>query len=589
VKNNKTIILVMVMVVLLLSVSGCKNNSGQLSNNSSVPEQKQELDQQIGDITDPLEMERLWQEYLYDTITTIGNTPEFNAPSEIDPVNIAKYAWEKYTLEHGEDGLAIADEGGYLRLFPLDTVLEYAQRYFNLNSLDLSEVEDYYYDSQKSAFIFALGGRTSRPANTENNSWGMHLDKVTRNSDGSIKAVLVSYDTYRTRKVDSTMTYTLRQHDDGSLYFDKGKREWINNNLVVLTGDYEHFDKIVGFDGQMQELSMVGETEDRVILAYTPYAKGKNGSLMLMNPLTMEIEKALDLGNNFAYSDVKVAGEKVVVRLPNKIITVDKNLENLEETPIPIVIAEKVDPMSTTDEKGNPDVFFGGYDVSRDLTKYVFTDNIGVKLFNTSDNSEQLLSKTVPIEESSLIDNSYHFLPRFVAEDKKVITIMSGYENTMGYTLCDLEKDTVKTFDITAECSSTGNIHYDTGSLEVNTHIYDSKNQTSTPKSLYLDFMSGVVTEIELDNPGDTGYIRFPEYCYVGQEYASFITTVWDNSDNANNMSYINRLNLKTFKVEQNIASVKAAQTHILGVLEDGRIVFWYSLNPSESGICVTK
>jgi len=166
---------------------------------------------------------------------------------------------------------------------------------------------------------------------------------------------------------------------------------------------------------------------------------------------------------------------------------------------------------------------------------------------------------------------------------------MSGYENTMGYTLCDLEKDTVKTFDITAECSSTGNIHYDTGSLEVNTHIYDSKNQTSTPKSLYLDFMSGVVTEIELDNPGDTGYIRFPEYCYVGQEYASFITTVWDNSDNANNMSYINRLNLKTFKVEQNIASVKAAQTHILGVLEDGRIVFWYSLNPSESGICVTK
>jgi len=48
-------------------------------------------------------------------------------------------------------------------------------------------------------------------------------------------------------------------------------------------------------------------------------------------------------------------------------------------------------------------------------------------------------------------------------------------------------------------------------------------------------------------------------------------------------------LNLKTLQIEPKIISVKATETHILGVLTDGRIVFWYSLNPSENGVCITK
>lgn len=583
VKKNKSIIIAIVMLILLITfISGCKN--GQLSISA-----EQDIDQQNGEITDPEELEQLWQDYLYDTIVTVGNTFEFKSPTEIDPVYIAMYAWFKYTSEHGEDGLALADEGGYLRLLPLDIVLEYAQRYFNLNSLDLSKIEDYYYDTEKSAFLFALGRDTSPPSYSHSNSWGMNLDKAIKNSDGSITAVLVSYDTYQTRRVTHTMTYTLKQNDKGGLYFASGKLEWINNNLVAITGEFEHFNKIIGFDGQMEELSMVGENEDMVILAYTPYAKEKSACLMLVNLNTMTVEKKLALGDNFAYSDVKLVGENIVVRLLNRVITVDKSLEKLVENPIPIAIAQKGNSISTTDEKGNPDVFFGGYDVSSDLTEYVFADEVGVKLFNTIDSSERLLSKTVPIEGSSLLDNSYHFLPRFVAQDKKVIATMSGYESTMGYTLYNLETDKVNTFNITSEGSSTGNIHYDRGTLEVNTHIYDSKNSTSTPKTLYLDFKTEVVTEIDLDSPGDTGYIRFPEYCYVGQKYASFITTKWDSSDYINNVSYINRLDLDTLTVESQIISLKAAQPHILGVLADGRILFYYNFNPSERGICITK
>ena len=50
-----------------------------------------------------------------------------------------------------------------------------------------------------------------------------------------------------------------------------------------------------------------------------------------------------------------------------------------------------------------------------------------------------------------------------------------------------------------------------------------------------------------------------------------------------------NLCHLKTLQIEPKIISVKAAEAHILGVLTDGRIVFWYSLNPSENGVCITK
>ncbi|MGI6534793.1 MAG: hypothetical protein ACOX23_09455 [Peptococcia bacterium] len=75
----------------------------------------------------------------------------------------------------------------------------------------------------------------------------------------------------------------------------------------------------------------------------------------------------------------------------------------------------------------------------------------------------------------------------------------------------------------------------------------------------------------------------------MGKNYAAYITTRQDNNSNDNNMAYINRIKLDNFRLEEQLVSVKAAETTLLGVLADGRILFWYSLNPSESGICITR
>ena len=588
-KMKNTLILAMA-VLLLTPAAGCKDKQNNSPPPAQAPENiQQEAGLKYGDITDPAELEQIWQEYLYDSIATVGNTREFNSAQEIDPVHVAKYCWLKYVNEHGMGSLALAGEDTAQRLFPLDTVLEYAERYFNLTSLNVSEIEAHYYDPQKHAFIFS-GAERDRPAHTDRNPWGIHLDRVTRNSDGTITAVLVNYDNYRTGRIELTKTYTLKQREDGSLYFVSGRWDYVNNHLVTLTGDYHLFDEITGFDGHMEELFMLGEVNGRLILVYAPYDKEKGASLMLVNPETMIVEKKMEVTGDFASTDISLKGEIIVLRLKDRFIAVDKTLEQLDSFPLPTTITEKTERGPRYNDKGSPDVFFGGYDVSTDGKRYVYADEIGLKLFNAADNSERLLAKTVPINTGSkFLDNYYHNAPRFVAGEQKVITTIIGYEGAMDYTLCDLESGAVKTHRIAGECSSTGLIRYDTGLLEVNIFLRNEENQTSGYKTVYLDFQTGGVEEITLKDPGDTGDIRMPDHCYVGQNHAAFITHNRDNSDNADNMFYLNRLNLKTLLIEPQIISVKAADTHILGVLSDGRIVFWYSLNPSENGVCMTK
>jgi len=73
---KKTIIL-SVVVLLLIAVAGCKKNPVQTPQNS-----EQGISTEYGEIIDPGELEKFWQEYFYDSIATIGNTHEFNSAGD---------------------------------------------------------------------------------------------------------------------------------------------------------------------------------------------------------------------------------------------------------------------------------------------------------------------------------------------------------------------------------------------------------------------------------------------------------------------------------------------------------------------------
>ena len=160
--------MIFILVVLLLTfLAGCNSNPQDLPEQASENNEEEvkleaeknahnhEADLNYGEITDPKKLEELWQEYLYDTIATIGNAHEFNSAAEIDPIYIAEYSWKRYIADHGKESLALADEdsGSRNRVFPLETVQKYARRYFNLTSLDVTKLDEREYDQERRAFI----------------------------------------------------------------------------------------------------------------------------------------------------------------------------------------------------------------------------------------------------------------------------------------------------------------------------------------------------------------------------------------------------------------------------------------------------
>jgi len=544
---------------------------------SNLPKESKKL----GKITDPVKLEKLWQGYLYDTITTIENAQNFNAAAEIDPLYVARYCWHKYLLENAAENLELMKGTRNSRLFPMKTVLEYSKRYFNLTSLDTKALGEYY-NAEKNALVFNPMNVQRRPAYRERNPWSKDLESIVRNADGTITAVIKDFDSYQTRRVQAKITYTLKERDNGSLYFVSGQKEYINNHLVSMTGDYERFDKILGFEGNMREISILGENNNQLIIAHVPWNMSENGSLMLVNLGSMAVEKKHELASNIRWMDVAMKNEEIIVRLKDKAIIFDKNLNQLNEIPLPITIKDKIERGNTKDTR------FGGYAISSDYRKIVYADEEGVKLLNLEDESEKLLSPTRPIEGTKL--KSYHSSPRFVANYQKVISTMLGYESIMGYALYNLKDDVLQTYNNigSADSFSSQDIRYDTGLLGLaENHIREKGTYEFVLK--YLDFQTENIAEVNLGDIGDGGYLITEGSNYVGRNYAAFLSIRYADNDYAKTMYYIHRYNIEKSVVKKNVISVKAAQTYILGVLADGRIVFWYYLNPSEKGLCITS
>lgn len=582
--------ILIIVFSLIITFTGCQKNKGVTSeqaSSNSTPIENQDTNLKTVDITDPIEIEKLWQEYFYSAIATVCNNRDFNSPEEIDPIRVAEFCWYKYTLEKGTDDLELVSKDSPLRVFPLEIVLEYAKKYFNLTSLDVSKVpKEYRYDLERKAFILGIPAGQAPSTYTDKNPWGLHIDKVTRNSDGTITAVIQQYDSYETKRVTLNRILILKQGEEGGLYIASGRWEYVNNHLVTINGDYTHAHKIQGYNGSMEELSMIGEADGKLIMAYAPFDEEKASSLMLVNPDSLRVEKTLELEENINYTEIRQTPNRLIACFDDKIWTFSRELERLEEIPLPDVVRDKIEREPKYDSEGKSEIYFGGYDVSSDLTKLVYSDEEGVKLYNLTTGSERLLFKTKEAEGDKFLNKYYYSMPRFVSEGKKIITVVYGYECIRNYTLYDLEMESGKVLEILSDVN-LGVIRYDTGLIGINIPSYNEAAQKQEYGTIYLDFKNGYMTEINLEDPDYTGNIVLEDFRYVGQNYAAFVTARFDNKDNAKSIFYINHLNLRNMELKPKIISITAAYPHILGVLEDGRIMFWYHLNPSESGICV--
>ncbi len=370
-----------------------------------------------------------------------------------------------------------------------------------------------------------------------------------------------------------------------------------DSNIVEITGSYTRFDEIKGFGGDYQYLSMIGEADGHIIMEYLPYTYSEmdKPSLMLVDLDTLEVKKTIVMespdpdSQESPISHIKMAGDKILVCFDEYISVMDKALEPIEEIPLPEAIIERSKREEVFDDDGISSTYYGGYDISNDMEKIVFTDEAGIKLYDMKSNKEVLLTKNIYNE--NLLSRYYYVLPRFIANDKKVIVDKGGYEYSLGYTIYGISDGGLKTLNLFTEFGPN-EIYYDTGLLEPGISVYNAEKGEHEGKRIYLDFESGDVTELQVEKYAYEHYF-FQDNVYVGENYAAYATYVWydDNDENEtkNDMYYINRLNLKTLETENDILEIKGGGPHILGVLADGRVLFCYNYRESESGVCIAK
>lgn len=373
-----------------------------------------------------------------------------------------------------------------------------------------------------------------------------------------------------------------------------------NGGIVELTGNYTRFDGIRGFGGDYGDyryLTMIGEADGNIIMAYLPptYDEEELPSIMLVesdtlnNPITYLLDSPDQNLPEWPVSHVKMAGDKILVCFEKHILVLNNELRRVERIPLPEAIVQKAGRGQTFDENENVITYFGGYDISNDMMKIVYTDEEGIKLYDIKSDKEVLLTKNVNIEDR--LKRYIYGSPRFIANDTRIIANKKGYEYSLGYVIYDIADGSLKTVDLLTE-SGPNNVYYDTGLLEPGVAVYNAETDKYERKRIYLDFESGDVTELQAEKEAYEHYL-FQDNAYVGENYAAFVTYVWDDdndeSETKNDTYYINRLNLKTMETENDIMVIKGGGPQILGVLADGRVLFRYTYKDSESGVCIAK
>jgi hypothetical protein len=576
----KKVQIALLLVALMIFTYGCQAQlesdedlSASMTDEISYVEAKE--------VTDPSRLQKFWEDYIYHALHTVMNTDEYTSATELNSNDIISYCWNQYVEDLGyeylDQRLEYKNEESSSRLFPFEIAQEYMQSYFNIDSIDVSQLGDDFYDSEKNAYIVWLKTPPKNPAFQYLNSRGTFLEEVIINNDGTITFILNSYFDRDKKYIERTIVCTLKERQDGSLYFISGSKEYFENERFKIVGSYEKFEKIDLIDliDDTSDRTIIGEVGNNIIIQ-----TGKHDiPLILVDSDTMSVKKELFLHTNRETFQAKIRDDKIIAKQEDRIIIYDYEFAKIDEILIPQSIFDAVTGNSPW-----------GYDISTDHTKIVFADEGGLKLFDLITNEESILVEAVLVENPKwgpVLEGYYY--PRFINDDKAVIATRPAYESYDGYYRYNFADQGLTRYD-SFEMISTWNVLYDTGMItNIRTPDYDEEKGTSNYIISYLDFTKGEKYDIEEEIFGRPIHHNMHNGdIYVGENHAAFLTQ-YDNQSRSplEDMWYVHRLDLRTMEIQTNLLTVNNAGLDLLGVLENGEIIFFYDSKQGERWIGV--
>ncbi len=459
-----------------------------------------------GPITDREVLNYLWNEYLGVGVASILNNgnfdiddENFNSSMSLDLEALAEYAGRMYINKHGLSEFEnTSDHYKYISMEKINPII---RRYFNMDEIDVNEIDVRVYDAEKDAVYINSTGADKIQEFDASNGWGLKFENVEMLEDGSIYFEINRYQ-YDSNVLDESFQVNLRPREDqsGEYYFAKAFNDVNVTNPVIITGDYERtdvFSMYVDENNYFQgELYYLGEDDDQIILESYRYGYSGGHQLVAFNKSDETVTHLFDLDRDNEYYSFSVVNDHEYGRLIKftdkkniKLFNFDMELEREIEVPESIT-SLMVDPIYSGDELEQG---FFGYDISPDYNFIAYATEEGLFLYDRSSDSTLLLQERLPRDNDKFSQYAYLTYPKFV-EGNNIIAHIPGYEWSDGYAYYNMDSDDM---DVVLYASDgdrivnlSGTSYYAALEFPDGGYYHNLKTGEKTPAADFLDGVS---------------------------------------------------------------------------------------------------
>ncbi|MDN5312575.1 MAG: hypothetical protein PWQ68_1548 [Thermoanaerobacteraceae bacterium] len=611
---------IMAGVVFIYLLAGCTlqqnssrpmQQSGQtasvtVENESDSDESK--VATNVVEITDPDELERIWSKYIFDGITSVLNT-EFNAPSEIETrFYLIKYALQRMVKDGDIKPRSVESRDlCEIDIPTAEQIQSKIKQYFNIDlQLDLEK-------ELKEGFGISKGEKTMRIYSEQipydaGNPWDVALRRITYDkTQGEYTVILDHIANHKTGRIERITYITLKERDDKSLYYVSVKSEYPQTKFVEISGDYTML-KAEDFGAEIKPYispaSVYGSDiggklllqADRLLDEKSPDS-GIIITFSIYDPRANKVEKRFEIpqAKNSRFHSVRILPDKLIFKMTDSFFVTGPDLErkSSNKVPLPDVIKEAM-----ADEN-----YMASYDVSADLKRIAFTDRNGLYIHDLNSGETKKLASHIPVK-SNLFDKAYIIVPYFSADDKVIISKLSGYEGYYGVMVLNLDHpnkphiekniNILGSMDYTCVMYPIPDIRY----IDI-TPAADGKmpevqrtfgirmvnlESFSDPRITEKSDISKVIFEDEKNQQPIDSVDNIPIY---NGKYLAYVAARYEDGSSPDEMVYhIVRIDLETMKAET-VLSIKAGIPYLRAVTQDGRIMFSYHFG-REWGLAIT-
>lgn len=546
----------------------------------------------------PLETEKWWNTYLAAATPALLEA-DFNSPKEIPFEVIVNYTYTQMVADSSAKEFQNAAKGE--DVIPYDQMLRRARVYF-ADGVTATIKQSAYYDATKNAFVFKsypaeyYGNFPYSDWNTYSEATGnFRLKSVIRKNTGEIEATFEDYNALGFRD-EGTLTkihyVVLLPTSDNSYRFLSKRSELANPEEISVEGYFTGYSEFGGFtpdnfaDLDFSYGQMVGENLLLQTVKYT-----KDSAVLNLYLISYDYGKLLSTHTitgpaTTSFWDVKTNENTVLVKTNTHIYMLDENLDEISQTLLPLSLAPEMDAF--------------GYDVTFDMEKLVYSDDVGIHLYNFRNreqtmlvphphgNAEEILGETSLASGAILQPDVIIELlrnPTFIMDETRVLVSHVNHETITSYsTINNLGANAyLVSLGITPE---PGSVEYIDNDKLIISHYPENTAEAQTASQInhiIMYFGGGNYRKFSTKYDPNGGYTA------ISGDYLYYFEMYTDPQNSEEDHFYrLMRLNLLTLNSESMNIIIQNAAPDILACSAASQILFSYR-SAAGSGFGITK